>query len=154
MKMSKNFIYKYLSKEDLESISARISEIEKTTSGELVITIKEKRGWFEKTKSVRALAEKEFLEAKIGNTKGSTGILFFIIFNVKGFSILADKGINEKVGQFVWDEIAKSISDNFKQKKYYNGLMNGIEQAGKILAAHFPIQPGDVNELSNEVRLK
>ena len=32
--------------------------------------------------------------------------------------------------------------------------MNGIEQAGKILAAHFPIQPGDVNELSNEVRLK
>ena len=130
------------------------SNIEKITSGELVITLKEKRNLLEKHKTVHKLAEKEFVSAKIGKTKGSTGILFFIIFNVKGFSILADKGINEKVDQFVWDEIAKSISNNFKQKKYYNGLMNGIEQAGKILAAHFPIQPGDVNELSNEVRLK
>ena len=58
--MSKKFIYKYLSEEELKSISAKISEIEKTTSGELVITIKEKRGWLEKTKSVRMLAEKEF----------------------------------------------------------------------------------------------
>lgn len=151
--MSKKFIHKYLSEEELESISAKINEIEKSTSGELVITIKEKRGWLEKTKSVRTLAEKEFVDAKIGKTKGSTGILFFIIFNVKRFSILADNGINEKVDQSVWDEIAKSISDNFKQKKYYNGLVTGIEQAGKILASHFPIQPGDANELSNEVRI-
>ena len=41
--MSKNFIYKYLSEENLKSISEKIEEIEKITSGELVITIKEKR---------------------------------------------------------------------------------------------------------------
>jgi uncharacterized membrane protein len=152
--MSKKFIYKYLSDEELKLISAKIGEIEKATSGELVITLKEKRNLLEKHKSVHSLAEKEFVSAKIGKTKGSTGILFFIIFNVKGFSILADKGINEKVDQSVWDEIAKSISDNFKQEKYFNGLVNGIEQAGKILAAHFPIQPEDINELPNEVRVK
>jgi uncharacterized membrane protein len=152
--MSKKFIYKYLSEEDLKSISAKIGEIEKITSGELIITLKEKRNLLEKHKSVHKLAEKEFVSAKIGKTKGSTGILFFIIFNVKGFSILADKGINEKVDQSVWDEIAKSISDNFKQQKYFNGLINGIEQAGKILATHFPIQPNDTNELPNEVRVK
>lgn len=152
--MSKKFIYKYLSDEELKLISAKIGEIEKTTSGELVITLKEKRNLLEKHKSVHLLAEKEFISAKIGKTKGSTGILFFIIFNVKGFSILADKGINEKVEQSVWDEIAKSISDNFKQQKYFNGLLNGIEEAGKILASHFPIQPEDINELPNEVRVK
>jgi len=151
--MSKNFIYKYLSEEELKSISAKIAEIEKITSGELVITLKEKRNLLEKHKTVHKLAEKEFVSAKIGKTKGSTGILFFIIFNVKGFSILADKVMNEKVDQSVWDDIAKSIGDNFKQKEYYNGLVNGIEQAGKILATHFPIQPGDVNELSNEIRI-
>ncbi len=152
--MSKKFIYKYLSDEELKLISAKIGEIEKITSGELVITLKEKRNLLEKHKSVHSLAEKEFISAKIGKTKGSTGILFFIIFNVKGFSILADKGINEKVEQSVWDEIAKSISDNFKQQKYFNGLLNGIEEAGKILASHFPIQPEDINELPNEVRVK
>jgi uncharacterized membrane protein len=152
--MSKKFIYKYLNQEELKSISQKIGEIEKTTSGELVITIKEKRGWFEKTKSVRTLAEKEFVSAKIGKTKGATGILIFIIFNAKGFCILGDKGIDEKVKQSVWDEIANTISNSFKQEQYYLGIINGVEQAGKILAEHLPIQPGDVNELSNEVIIK
>jgi uncharacterized membrane protein len=151
--MSKKFIYKYLSEEELKSISAKISEIEKSTSGELVITIKEKRSWLEKHKSVRVLAEKEFVDAKIGNTKGSTGILIFMLFNAKEFCILADKKINELVEQSVWDEISNSMSLHFKQEHFCKGILNGVEQAGKILSTHFPIQPGDVNELSNEVRI-
>ena len=152
--MSKKFIYKYLSEKELKSISAKISEIEKTTSGELVITIKEKRGWLEKTKSVRMLAEKEFVSAKIGKTKGSTGILIFMLFNAKEFCILADKKINQLVEQSVWDEISNNMSLDFKQENFCKGILNAVEQAGKILAAHFPIQPGDVNELSNEVIIK
>ena len=152
--MSKKFIHKYLSEEELRLISAKISEIEKTTSGELVITIKEKRGWLEKTKSVRTLAEKEFIDAKIGKTKGSTGILIFMLFNAKEFCILADKKINQLVEQSVWDEISNSMSFNFKQENFYKGILNAVEQAGKILSTHFPIQPGDVNELSNEVIIK
>jgi len=152
--MSKKFIYKYLSNEDLKSISAKIGEIEKLTSGELVITIKERRGWLEKRKSIRALAEKEFLDTNIGETKDSTGILLFMIFNAKEFCILADKHVNEKVKQSVWDGIANNISQHFKQDKFCDGFLDAIEQTGQILAAHFPIQPGDINELSNEVRLK
>jgi uncharacterized membrane protein len=151
--MSKKFINKYLSEEELKSISTKISEIEKTTSGELVITIKEKLGWLEKTKSVRTLAEKEFVSAKIGKTKGSTGILIFMLFNAKEFCILADKKINELVEQSVWDEISNSMSLDFKQENFCKGILNAVEQAGKILSTHFPIQSGDVNELSNEVRI-
>lgn len=151
--MSKKFIHKYLSEEELKSISAKISEIEKTTSGELVITIKEKRGWFEKTKSVRTLAEKEFIDAKIGKTKGATGILIFMLFNAKEFCILADKKINQLVEQSVWDEISNNMSLDFKQENFCKGILNAVEQAGKILSSHFPIQSGDVNELSNEVRI-
>lgn len=151
--MSKKFIHKYLSEEELKSISAKISEIEKSTSGELVTTIKEKRGWLEKTKSVRTLAEKEFVSAKIGKTKGSTGILIFMLFNAKEFCILADRKINELVEQSVWDEISNSMSLDFKQENFCKGILNTVEQAGKILSTHFPIQPGDVNELSNEVRI-
>ncbi|MBE0539405.1 MAG: TPM domain-containing protein [Ignavibacterium sp.] len=152
--MSKIFIYKYLSEEELKSISAKIGEIEKTTAGELVITIKEKRGWLEKTKSIRELAEKEFVSAKIAKTKAATGILIFMIFNAKEFCILADKKINELVDQSVWDEISDNMSLHFKQENFCKGILNAVEQAGKILGAHFPIQPGDVNELSNEVRVK
>jgi uncharacterized membrane protein len=149
--MSKKFIYKYLSQEELKSISQKIGEIEKTTAGELVIILKEKRGWFEKTKSVRTLAEKEFVSAKIGKTK-ATGILIFIIN--KEFYILADKKVNELVEQSLWDEISNSMSLDFKQENFCKGILKGVEQAGKILSTHFPIQPSDVNELSNEVIIK
>lgn len=151
--MPKKFIYKYLNDDDLKAISAKITEIEKTTSGELVITIKEKRGWLEKTKSIRELAEKEFISAKIGKTKDATGILIFMIFNAKEFCILADDKINQKVKQSVWDVIADDMTKHFKKEEFCYGIIKGIEQTGTILTQHFPIQPGDVNELSNEVRI-
>jgi uncharacterized membrane protein len=46
------------------------------------------------------------------------------------------------------------MSLDFKKGNFCKGILNAVEQAGKILSSHFPIQPGDVNELSNEVRLK
>ena len=76
-----------------------------------------------------------------------------MIFNAKEFCILADDKINQKVNQSVWDEIADDMTKHFKQEKFCNGIIKGVEQTGKILTQHFPIQPGDVNELSNEVRI-
>lgn len=152
--MPKKFIYQYLSDDDLKAISAKITEIEKTTSAELVITIKEKRSWREKFKSIRHLAEKEFISAGIKNTKSGTGILFFLIFNAKEFCILADKAINDKVSQSVWDKIAEELTNYFKDEKYREGIIKIIDEAGKILAENCPITEDDTNELPNKIRLE
>ncbi len=152
--MSKDFIYKYLSEDDLKAISLKIGEIEKTTSAELVITIKEKRSWREKFKSINQLAEKEFTNAGIKNTKSGTGILFFIIFNAKEFCILADKAINDKVSQSVWDKIAEELVNYFKAEKYREGILKVIDEAGKILSENCPISEDDRNELSDEIRIE
>jgi uncharacterized membrane protein len=152
--MSKKFIYNYLSEEQLNSISAKIKEIEKATSAELVITIKEKRGWLEKHKSITELAEKEFINAGIGKTKSGTGILFFLIFNAREFCILADKAIDDKVQQSVWDSMSKELVNNFKQEKYFDGIISVIDNAGKILSHYFPITDSDKNELPDKVRIE
>ena len=152
--MSKEFIYKYLSKDDLKSISDAIGKIEKSTSAELVVTIKEKRNWLEKNKSIRKLAEIEFNSSGMQKTKYRTGILFFIIVNAKEFCLLADKSINEKVAQPIWDEIANELKNNFKERYYCKGLLAGINMAGSILSTHFPLKPGDINEIVNDVRIK
>jgi uncharacterized membrane protein len=76
-----------------------------------------------------------------------------MILNAKEFCILADENINEKVKQSVWDEIAMDMTNHFKQEEFCNGIIKGIEQTGTILTQHFPIQPGDINELPNEVRI-
>ena len=151
--MPKKLLYNYLNDDELLRISNKIKEIEKTTVGELVVSIKEKRKSNEKNLSLRELAEKEFIKAGIAKTKDATGILIFLVLTSKEFYILADKNINEKVEQNTWDEIAKSMSEHFVERNFCKGILHGLEQAGIILATHFPIKPDDVNELSNEVRI-
>jgi uncharacterized membrane protein len=43
------------------------------------------------------------------------------------------------------------MTTRFEEGEVPTGLMEGIRMAGKALAEHFPIQPDDENELSNEV---
>ncbi|MCK7525917.1 MAG: hypothetical protein MZV64_54075 [Ignavibacteriales bacterium] len=99
------------------------------------------------------MQKKNLYLLRLVKQKAATGILIFMLFNAKEFCILADKKINELVEQSVWDEISNSMSLDFKQENFCKGILNAVEQAGKILSTHFPIQPGDVNELSNEVRI-
>ena len=40
-----------------------------------------------------------------------------------------------------------------KSGRAAEGLVQAIRKSGELLAGHFPIQPGDVNELSNELVL-
>lgn len=152
--MPKKLIYSYLNDDELLRISNKIRDVEKATTGELVVSIKEKRKLLEKSKSLKALAEQEFVSAGIAKTAGSTGVLIFLILTSKEFFILADKKINEKVDQVVWNDIAISMGKHFIDGNFCKGILQGIEECGKILSAHFPILPDDVNELSNKVRLR
>lgn len=147
-------IYKYFNDDELLRISNKIKDVERTTSGELVVTIKERRKLTEKGKSVLKLAEREFLSAGIAKTENSTGILIFILLESKEFYILADKSINEKVEQSEWNKISAEMSLQFKNGYFSKGILKGVEKAGKILSKHFPITPDDINELPNKVRVK
>ena len=151
--MNKKLLHKFLKEDELKKISNKIREVEQTTAGEIVVSIKEKKNFMERSKSVRELAEKEFVKAGITKTKGSTGILIFIILTSRQFYILGDKKINDKIEQSVWDSIAKNMSEHFIAGNFCDGILAGLENCGKTLSTHFPIQPDDINELPNEVRL-
>lgn len=152
--MPKKLIYSYLNDDELLRISNKIRDVEKTTAGELVVSIKARRKLFEKSKSLKVLAEQEFIDAGIAKTVGSTGVLIFLVLTSKEFYILADKKINEKVDQAVWNNIATEMGNHFIDGNFCKGILRGIEECGKILSDHFPILPDDVNELPNNIRLR
>jgi len=64
---------------------------------------------------------------------------------------MADKGINEKVDTGVWGDVSKKIQENFINGYFSKGIIEGINDVGKLLSEHFPIKPDDVNELTNNV---
>lgn len=151
--MKNRFIYNFFSDDDFLRISNQIKKSEQNTSGEIRISIKEKRSLLEFKKDVRELAEKEFKKLGMTGTRDKTGILLFLLLGERKFYILADEGINSKVDQDTWDKVRDEIQNNFREGNFSSGIIKGIERVGIILSEHFPIRKDDTNELSNKVIL-
>lgn len=151
--MEKQLIYHFVDDDELLRISNKIKEMEKSTAGEICVSIKEKRSFLEKRKSLRELAEKEFFKLGVANTRDKTGILIFLLLEDRKFYILADSGINAKVHKETWDKIKNQMQLKFSKGEFCQGLVFGVDEVGKILSLHFPVRPGDTNELSNKITL-
>lgn len=146
-----SLFYKFLNDDDLLRISRVITEMEKITSGEIVVSIKEKRGFFQRSKSIRQLAETEFARLNMNATRDRTGILLYMCLQSREFIVLADQGIHSLVGDSPWEQIKDMLVDYFKQGEYCSGIMEAVKRMGNILSPHFPIKPDDTNEISNRV---
>lgn len=149
--MKHRLIYHFFSDDDFLRISNKIKESEKTTSGEIRVSVRERNTFRNRKKDIRKLAEEEFYKLNMHNTRDKTGILLFLLLGERKFYILADEGINSKVSQDTWDKVRDDIQLKFRSGRYANGILSGIEQVGKILSGHFPIKPDDTNELSNKI---
>ncbi len=151
--MTEKLIYHFINDDDFLHISNKIKEFEELTAGEISVSIKEKRKFSQRNKSIKEIAEEEFFRLGIDKTRDKTGILIFLMLTDRQFHIVADKGIHEKVSDSTWDEIKNKIQDFFIKGKFADGLIWGVEEVGKILAKHFPIKPDHTNEISNRVVL-
>lgn len=151
--ITKNFIHQILSDVELEKISEEIKAQETKTSGELKVSIKKGRNFFEKKKPIRELAIREFHRLGMMNTRDRSGILFFLLLKDREFYILPDEGITNKLPQNFWDELAKSTEEFFRNKNFYDGIVYVIRKCGQVLSEHFPRKPDDVDELSNKVEI-
>jgi uncharacterized membrane protein len=149
--MKPRILYNYFTDEELLRISKRIKNAEKQTSGEIAVSIREYRKFVERKKSLRELAENEFLHLGINKTRQGTGVLILLLLSDRQFYILADDNINKLTGEQVWADIKNIMRDKFVRGEFCKGILFAIDEIGKILAQHFPIRPDDKNEISNRV---
>ncbi len=150
----KNLVKQMFTKEDLAVIASAIGEAEKTTAGEIRVSIRQKRKWRERKRTIEEIARQEFHLLGMNKTKDRTGILIFLLLEDKKFFILADDGIHTKVKDGTWDEIAKEMSNHFSQKNYRTGIVHGVHSVGMELSKYFPRKADDTNELPNEVHVQ
>jgi uncharacterized membrane protein len=149
--MRPKILNKYLTDDELLRISNKIKEAEKKTTGEIAVSIREYMSLFEKRRTLRELAEKEFIRLGINKTKEGTGVLIFLLLSDRQFYILADNSINKITGEEVWAEIKDVMQAKFIRGEFCKGILFGIDEIGKILSQHFPFKPDDKNEISNRV---
>lgn len=113
-----------------------------------------KRAFISKKRQEKAVFQRTiraFYEKGLYKTRQNTGVLFFISLFEHKVWVLADKGIYEKIQQEKLNNFAKKVTEGIKQKRACNALCEAILEAGELLALHFPITPGDVNELTDKV---
>jgi putative membrane protein len=65
--------------------------------------------------------------------------------------VLADKGINERVGAGTWKEVVQILTVGLESGNACDAYCKAIERCGEILAQHFPRSPDDKDELSNRL---
>ncbi len=149
MKLSKS----YFSASDLNAIKQACECAEENTSGEVKVSIFEKRPKGTSQMSLSELAYAEFRNLGLEKTRDRTGVLLFILLSERQFQILADVGISAKVEQKVWDEIAGQLVNKFKNGEYLSGVVTAVMSIGEVLAGWFPRKADDTNELADDVHV-
>ena len=100
----------------------------------------------------RALAE--FMEQGLTRTSDRTGVLIYVSLFERQVNILADSGINDKVGPGFWQSQVDTLCLGMAEQRPSEALTKVIAEIGAKLAQNFPPKADDKNELMNELRIK
>lgn len=135
-----------LSNLEQQQVAQAIAAAEKNTSGELRVHIEKVC-----TQDPMQRAVAVFEQLGMQRTAERNGVLIYLALESTQLAIIGDKGINEKVPSDFWDSTRDLMIKHFKEGQITTGLCAAISEAGAQLAAYFPYQDNDQNELSNDI---
>lgn len=107
----------------------------------------------EMQEEVERSARETFQRLKIRRTEGATGLLIYVSLYEQMVHVVGDDTINAKLSGGDWAALCDTILTGFKNGKPEEGMRNGILRCGELLTRHFPVKPGDKNELSDTLHL-
>ncbi|OCC22579.1 hypothetical protein MB02_16060 [Croceicoccus estronivorus] len=84
-------------------------------------------------------------------THGRTGILIYLSMREHRAEIIADEAIASRVDPAVWGDAMAAMLTELKQDRVAEGMSAAVERVGAVLAAHFPSDAEDVNELPDRL---
>jgi uncharacterized membrane protein len=88
-----------------------------------------------------------FAQLRIWDTVHNNGVLIYLLLADRDVEIVADRGIDVKVGAAGWEKICRDMEGDFKAGKFESGVIRGIEAVSRQLAQHFPAHGQGPNEL-------
>jgi uncharacterized membrane protein YgcG len=91
-----------------------------------------------------------FSHLRIWDTHHNNGVLIYLLLADRDVEIVADRGIDAKVGHAGWEAICRAMEADFRSGRFEQGVINGIAAVSRELAKHFPHAEGDPNELPDK----
>ena len=103
-----------------------------------------------KNQPVRERALDVFSHLRIWDTAHNNGVLIYLLLADRDVEIVADRGIDAKVGGEGWETICRAMEADFRAGHFETGVIKGIEAVSRQLAAHFPPDGPRRNELPDQ----
>ena len=88
-----------------------------------------------------------FSQLRIWDTADNNGVLIYLLLADRDVEIVADRGIDAKVGPEGWERICRAMETDFRAGNFEAGVIKGIEAVSREMAAHFPRRGAGPNEL-------
>jgi uncharacterized membrane protein len=133
----------------LAAIEQAIKAGEATHSGQLRFAVEgalDGKPLF-KGQSARERALDLFSQLRIWDTAHNNGVLIYLLLADRKVEIVADRGIDARVGAAGWQKICAEMETDFRSGNFQTGVIKGIEAVSRQLAAHFPKHGAGRNEL-------
>lgn len=135
----------------LERIAAAIAASEARHGGEIRFAVEASLDTLPLLRGVTALerAVDVFSELRVWDTERNNGVLIYVMLADHDVEIVADRGIDARVGAAGWEAACQAMEAEFRAGRFEAGVIRGIEAVGRHLERHFPGAAGDRDELPN-----
>jgi uncharacterized membrane protein len=145
------FSFQRLPQSTLDAIEKAIGESEAGHRGELRFAAE---GSLEGAallagQSARERAIEVFSLLRVWDTEENNGVLIYLLLADHDIEIVADRGINARVGPGEWERICRTMEQALARGAYAEGIVAGIREVSALIARHYPPRSGDRDELPN-----
>jgi uncharacterized membrane protein YgcG len=138
-----------LPERSLNAIQAAIERSEATHRAELRFAVEASLDLFDLLRGLtaRQRAVQVFSQLGVWDTEENNGVLIYLLLADRDLEIVADRGVHRLVGDDGWEPIARTMEAALRAGQFEQGIVDGINAVGALLARHYPRREGDRNEL-------
>jgi uncharacterized membrane protein len=97
--------------------------------------------------SPRARALELFSQLRVWDTEHNSGVLIYVQLIDHRVEIIADRGIDARVGHAFWRTVCHHMEQAFREGRFEIGALEALSEITEALAEHFPSAGGGANEL-------
>ena len=139
-------------KKSLKRIKEAVANSENKHRGEIRVCIEKSLTPLQILQGVkgRDRAVEMFSELRVWDTEENNGVLIYLLIADRDIEILADRGIMRDAPANFWNEICGEIENNFRKKKFEEGILQAIDHIEKLLIEKYPKNGHDANELPDK----
>ena len=100
--------------------------------------------------SARQRAIDVFSLLRVWDTEHNNSVLIYLLLADHDVEIVADRGIAKRVSQEAWEGMCRQMEVAFRDGRFEQGMLSGIDAVAAVLASHFPPTADAGNELPDK----